>query len=68
MKRNVITEFLSKLGFKSTSITYGVPEIDDKEASNYRADRKLRYVAQLTITVRSDNFAGLEQALKNLKN
>ncbi|ACE06717.1 hypothetical protein Aasi_1426 [Candidatus Amoebophilus asiaticus 5a2] len=63
-QRNVITEFLSKLGFKSTEITYGVPEIDDKEASNYRADRKLRYAAQLTITVRSDNVAGLEQALQ----
>ncbi|NEJ84286.1 hypothetical protein GR268_48535, partial [Rhizobium leguminosarum] len=33
-QRNIITEFLSKQGFKSEEITYGVPEIDDKEAKS----------------------------------
>lgn len=64
-QRELITEFLSKQGFKREEITYGVAEIDDKEAKSYSLDRKFRYAAQLAITVRSNNVATLEQALQN---
>jgi hypothetical protein len=63
-QRSAITEFLYSLGFKPEEITYGAPEIDDKEARTYGSDRKLRYAAQIVITVRSNNVATLEQALQ----
>jgi hypothetical protein len=60
----VITEFLTKQGFKSEEISYGVPDIEDKEAKSYSIERKMRYVVQNTITIRSSKVSVLENTLQ----
>ena len=62
-----IVDFLYNQGFKPEEITYGIPEIEDKDARFYGQDRKFRYVAQIVITVRSNNVETLEQSLQKCK-
>lgn len=63
-QRKLITDFLIYQGFKQEEMSYGIPAIEDKEAKSYNVERKFRYVAQATITLRSNNVAMLEQTLQ----
>lgn len=63
-QRKLITEFLIQQGFQQAELTYGIPTIEDKEAIGYHTERKYRYVAQATITLRSNHVALLEKTLQ----
>lgn len=60
----IITDFLIKQGFKQEEISYGIPYIDDKESRPYNIDRKLRYAAELVITIRSNQVGIMEKTLQ----
>eukprot|EP01132_Coremiostelium_polycephalum_P000203 gene203-267_t len=63
-QRHMITNFLLKYGFTPDEITYGIPEINDKEAASYRSERRFRYTKQLVITVRSKHVNMVENAMQ----
>lgn len=60
----IIADFLIKQGFKQEDITYDIPYLDDKEASPYNVDRKFRYAAELTLTIRSNQVDIMEKTLQ----
>ena len=62
--KKVIAEFLQQQGFVSEEISYGIPNMEDKEAMSYKTERKHRYVVQSSITVRSSKIATLETTLQ----
>jgi hypothetical protein len=63
-QKKMVASFLQQQGFGAEEITYGIPDIEDKEAKSYSIERKLRYVAQATIILRSSKVALLEATLQ----
>lgn len=59
-----ITAFLTQQGFTSDEVSYGIPDIDDKETLNFKVHRKMRYVAHNAITIRSSKVSALEKTLQ----
>lgn len=67
-KREVITQFLESSGFPRTEISYSASKINDTQAEMYAnptARPVFRYVAQATVTLRSNNVAGVKKTIEN---
>jgi hypothetical protein len=66
-KRELTTNFLTESGFKSTDISNSAPRILDTQAENHygqRSTSQYRYIAQTTITLRSENVSLVKQAME----
>jgi uncharacterized protein len=67
-KREVITQFLESSGFARPEISYSASKINDTQAEMYAnptARPNFRYVAQATVTLRSNNVAGVKKTIEN---
>lgn len=53
--RAAVTTFLGEAGFPKESISYSVPRINDTQAFGSNVTTKYRYVADVTVTTRSEN-------------
>jgi len=67
-KNTLITAFLTRQGFPMTAISVAPPGIVDKQAQGYSGSEriKFRYAAHSTITVYTDDVAGVRQAMQNM--
>lgn len=65
--QNRVRRFLINSGFKETEMSESPPQITDFHAQTYyQGDKKpkFRYMAQTTITLRSNNVTAVKQAMK----
>lgn len=67
-KREAITNFLEAAGFSRSEISYSASKISDTQAELYgnpSVRPSFRYVAQATVTLRSNNVSGVKNTIEN---
>jgi len=67
-KTVLVREFLGEAGFNAEEITLGIPSVIDRHAQRYGGTppNTLRYQGSATITVYSNNIAGVRTAMTRL--
>jgi len=62
--RVAVTSFLRGAGFSQEAISYSVPRINDTQAFGSNVVTRYRYVADVTVTTRSDNVDLVKQTME----
>ncbi len=65
-KRDVVTAFLRRLGFTAAEISQAAPKIRDTQTETYgtKSETRYRYIAQITVLLRSENVARVKEAME----